>query len=54
MLKGVSLGFGIMALTLFLYLFTTPLRPPYFILFMMLIFSIFAFVISNKKQPDFN
>ena len=52
MLKGVSLSFGIMTVTLFAYFFSTPIRPPYFILYLVLIFCILAFVVANKKNTE--
>jgi len=52
MLKGVSISFGLMTVTLFAYFFLTPIRPPYFVLYMVLIFCIFAYLIANKKISE--
>lgn len=49
MLKGVAFSFAIMTITLFAYFFSTPIRPPYFVLYLVLIFCIYAFAISTEK-----
>lgn len=52
MLKGVSLSFALMTITLFTYFFSTPIRPPYFVLYLVLIFCVIAYIVANKKHTE--
>jgi len=52
MLKGVSISFGLMTITLLSYFFTTPFRPPFFVLYLVLIFCFFAYSIAIKKKTE--
>jgi hypothetical protein len=47
MLKASGLIFAIMTVTLFITIFTTPIRIPHYILYMVLAFSVFSYVISK-------
>ena len=49
MLKATGLIFAIMTITLFTILFTTAIRIPHYILFMVFIFSIFSYVIAYRS-----
>ena len=49
MLKGVAFTLALTAISLFTIIFTTSIRIPYYILFMVLIFSIFSYSIYRQK-----
>lgn len=50
MLQGVGLTFLLTTIMLFITEFTTPLSIPHYILFMVLIFSVFSFTIANQNS----
>lgn len=52
MLKATGLIFAIMTVTLFTTLFTTAIRIPNYILFMVFIFSIFSYAIAYKAENE--
>lgn len=53
MLLGNTIAISVILITLFIFFFTTPFRPPAFILFFLLCITIISFIYYRKTKYDF-